>query len=132
MAKKKRHGAAEIAAKLLAADALSAKGQTQAEIAKALGISVMTIHRWRKMREREFPCSRAEDARVLEQRSSENQASEAGALSRIAQLQLENARLRKLVTDLLLQKTRLEEGQAQVRIGRRKGKPDKKRGSFGA
>jgi hypothetical protein len=31
MAKKKRHSAAEIAAKLLEADGLSAKGQTQAK-----------------------------------------------------------------------------------------------------
>ena len=54
MAKKKRHSAAEIAAKLLEADGLSAKGQTQAEIAKALRVSVMTIHRWRKMRDENF------------------------------------------------------------------------------
>jgi putative transposase len=132
MAKKKRHNAAEIAAKLLQADGLSAKGQTQAEIAKALRVSVMTIHRWRKMREREFPCSRAEDVFVLEQPVMGNQPAAAGALSRIAQLQLENARLRKLVTDLLLEKMRLEDSQAQLRIGRRKGKSDKKRGSFGA
>jgi hypothetical protein len=45
MAKKKRHSAPEIAAKLLEADGLSAKGHTQAEIAKALRVSVMTIHR---------------------------------------------------------------------------------------
>jgi DNA-binding XRE family transcriptional regulator len=45
MAGRKRHGAAEIAAKLLEADALAAKGQTQAELAKPLGVSVMTIHR---------------------------------------------------------------------------------------
>jgi putative transposase len=132
MTKKKRHSAAEIAAKLLEADGLSAKGHTQAEIAKALRVSVMTIHRWRKMREQEFPRLRAEEVCVHDQRSSENQASEAGALSRIAQLQLENARLRKLVTDLLLEKMRLEEGQAQLRIGRRKGKSDKKRRSFRA
>jgi putative transposase len=130
MTKKKRHSAAEIAAKLLEADGLSAKGHTQAEIAKALRVSVMTIHRWRKMREREFPRSQAEAARILQPSVIGNQASEAGALSRIAQLQLENARLRKLVTDLLLEKMRLEEGQAQLRIGRRKGKSDKKRGSF--
>jgi putative transposase len=130
MAKKKRHSAAEIAAKLLEADGLSAKGRTQAEIAKALRVSVMTIHRWAQMREREFPCSRAEDARILKQSVIGNQTSEAGALSRIAQLQLENARLRKLVTDLLLEKMRLEDGQKHVHIGGRKGKSDKKPGSF--
>jgi putative transposase len=132
MAKKKRHGAAEIAAKLLAADALAAKGQTQAEIAKALGISVMTIHRWRKMREREFPRSRAEAVRVLEQPVVGNRTYETGALSRIAQLELENARLRKLVTDLLLDKMRLEDGQARPGLSGRKGKSANKRGSFQA
>jgi putative transposase len=132
MTKKKRHSAAEIAAKLLEADGLSAKGHTQAEIAKALRVSVMTLHRWRKMREREFPRSQAEAAPILQPSVIGNQTSEAGALSRIAQLQLQNARLRKLVTDLLLENMRLEEGQAQVRIGRRKGKSDKKRRSFRA
>src|SRR5262245_10245952 len=103
MSKKKHHSAAEIAAKLLEADGLSAKGQTQVEIGKSLRVSVMTIHRWRKMRDRQVPYPRAEDARVLEQSVIGNRTSEAGALSRIAQLQLENARLRKLVTDLLLE-----------------------------
>jgi len=70
----------------------------------------MTIHRWRKMREREFLCSRAEDARVLEQPVIGNPTSESGVLSRIAQLQLQNVRLRNLVIDLLLEKMRLEDG----------------------
>ena len=48
MAKKKRHSAAEIATKLREADALAAAGRRQSEIAKALAISVMTLHRWRK------------------------------------------------------------------------------------
>ena len=116
MAKKKRHSAAEIAAKLLAVDALSAKGQTQAEIAKALGISVMTIHRWRKMREQDLPQSRREAPK-----------SHTGSLSHIAQVQLENARLRKLVTDLLLEKMRLEDDQAELRVGAGKGKSATKR-----
>jgi hypothetical protein len=52
------------------------------EIAKALRVSVMTIHRWRKMlREREFPCSRAENMFVLGQPVIGNQTAEAGALS---------------------------------------------------
>jgi putative transposase len=130
MAKKKRHGAAEIAAKLLEADALSAKGQTKAEIAKALGISVMTIHRWRKMREQDLPRSRAEALRALDQPVMGNPGSEAGGLSRIAQLQLENARLRKLVTDLLLEKMRLDDDQAELRVSATKGKSANKRGAL--
>src|ERR1700730_10161643 len=48
MAKKKRHSDAEIVAKLAQADLLSKEGKTQAEIARTLGVSVMTFHRWRK------------------------------------------------------------------------------------
>jgi putative transposase len=122
MAKRKRHSAAEIAAKLLEADALSAKGQTQAELAKALGISVMTIYRWRKMREQDHPPSRANG--VLDQFRKTNSA--AASLSRIAQFQLENARLRKLVTDLLLEKISREDDQMELRVGA-KSKPANKR-----
>ena len=50
MTRKKRHSAMEIESKLEQADILSSEGQTQNEIAKALGISVMTFHRWRKAR----------------------------------------------------------------------------------
>jgi hypothetical protein len=60
---------------------------------------------------------RAEAGRILQRSVIGTQTAEAGALSRIAQLQLENARLRKLVTDLLLEKMRLENGQAQLSIG---------------
>ena len=130
MAKKKRHGAAEIAAKLLEADALAAKGQTQAEIAKALNISVMTYHRWRKMREEDSPRMRGETSRALDQSAIGGPTSETGTLSRIAQLQLENARLRKLVTDLLLEKMRLEDEQPEFRVGANKTKPASKRGAL--
>jgi putative transposase len=107
MAKRKRHGAAEIATKLLVADALSAQGQTQADVAKALGISVMTFHRWRKMRAQSLPRSRDNPMRAHDQLP--DPTSEHGSPARVAQLQLENARLRKLVTDLLLEKMGLED-----------------------
>jgi putative transposase len=124
MAGRKRHSAAEIVAKLLEADALAAKGQTQAELAKALRVSVMTIHRWRKMREQDHPRSRANGA--LDQPVVGTTNSEAGHLSRIAQLQLENAQLRKLVTDLLLEKIRPDDDQMELRVGA-KSKPANKR-----
>jgi putative transposase len=124
MAGRKRHGAAEIAGKLLEADALAAKGQTQAELAKALGVSVMTIHRWRKMREQDHPRSRANGA--LDQPVVGKTNSDDGRLSLIAQLQLENAQLRKLVTDLLLEKIRSEDDQMELRVGA-KSKPANKR-----
>jgi len=108
MAKKKRHTAVEIETKLEEAAALSAKGLTQSEIAKALGISVMTFHRWRVANPQRSAASMArvsaaqQIAPVLNLSAQQRQA-------RIATLQLENMRLRKLVTDLLLEKMSLED-----------------------
>ena len=45
----KRHSAEEIATKLRQAEELMARGQSQAQACKALGVSVMTFHRWRKL-----------------------------------------------------------------------------------
>src|ERR1700761_5576314 len=106
MTRKKRHSTNEIAAKLEEADALGAAGQTQNEIAKALGISVMTFHRWRKARPH-----RARSAAHAQSRPAELSAvaPSPGQNGRITELQLENARLRKLVTDLLLEKMQLED-----------------------
>jgi transposase-like protein len=88
MAKKKRHSRVEIASKLAQANDLATQGKLQSEIARTLGVSVMTLHRWRKASHGPEP---------------------AHGLGRIAELQLENSRLRRLVTDLLLEKIRLEE-----------------------
>jgi transposase len=101
--KKQRHTSAEVAAKLEEADALIAGGKLQGDVAKALGVSVMTYHRWRKARqlsERKIPVQRAEIAK---------DASQIEQTKRISELQLENSRLRRLVTDLLLEKMNLEE-----------------------
>jgi putative transposase len=110
MAKKKRHTAAEIAAKLGEAQTLSAAGRTQSEIAKALGISVMTFHRWRRALPRR-PASYLADVASADAGMPVDRGAESGRLSRIAELQVENARLRKLVTDLLLEKMKLEDEQ---------------------
>jgi hypothetical protein len=48
MAKKKRHSRAEIATKLAQANELATQGKLQSEIARTLGVSVVTLHRWRK------------------------------------------------------------------------------------
>src|SRR5215471_2224030 len=50
MTKKRKHSKAEIAFKLAEADDLVTEGKLQSEIARALGVSVMTLHRWRKLR----------------------------------------------------------------------------------
>src|SRR5262245_48222102 len=100
MAKKAKHSKAEIAAKLAQAGDLATQGKLQSEIARTLGVSVMTLHRWRKM----APAPRA--AGGLNEPSQLDQAPPA---SRIAELQLDNSRLRRLVTDLLLEKMKREE-----------------------
>jgi putative transposase len=106
--KKKRHTQAEIATKLGEAAALKAEGRTQREIAQALGVSVMTFHRWRKAQP-QMPQSRdpvhPEPRRIIPIAN----LSETQRRGRIAELQLENTRLRRLVTDLLLEKMRIED-----------------------
>ena len=112
---KKRHSAAEIAAKLEQAEALAAQGQTQSEISQALGISVMTLHRWRKrLPQRAGAIKGSAKGRAA---AAAAEVPESAALARISELQVENARLRKLVTDLLLEKMTLEdEGQWSPRL----------------
>jgi putative transposase len=101
MAKKAKHSRAQIATKLAQAGELATQGKLQSEIARTLGVSVMTLHRWRKM----SLAPRAVSPGPNEP-SQFNQESRGG---RIAELQLENSRLRRLVTDLLLEKMKLEE-----------------------
>ena len=91
MAKKRRRSRAEIATKLAQANDLARQGKLQSEIARRLGVTVMTLHRWRK---------EADGTRSGE--------------DRIAELQLEISRLRRLVADLLLVK--LEEAAQRPRI----------------
>jgi uncharacterized protein YjcR len=89
----------EIAAKIVQADGLAAQGMVNQEIARVLGVSVITLHRWRK--ERPEPASPREIARF---------EAELGPDRSVAELKLENARLRQLVVDLLLEKIKLKEG----------------------
>lgn len=98
MLKKKRHSNMEIVAKLVQADALARDGRTQGEIARVLGVSVMTFHRWRKAHRAGAPLTKPQETAPGPDRSE-----------LIADLQLENARLRRLVTDLLLEKIKLED-----------------------
>jgi len=113
MAKKKRHSAAEVAAKLGQADALAAEGRTQSEIAKALGITVMTLHRWRKAAQQTARSSKVAGLGPAVQIDPAITHLETDLAVDIAELQLENARLRTLVTDLLLEKMSLEDDQRQ-------------------
>jgi putative transposase len=75
------------------AEDLATQGKLQSEIARALGVSVMTLHRWRKLP------SQSNGSSQIDQTPQ----------TRLAELQLENSRLRRLVTDLLLEKMKLKE-----------------------
>jgi len=113
MAKKKRHSRVEIATKLAQANELATQGKLQSEIARTLGVSVMTLHRWRKAPPGPQP------ALVATPEAREPDRTR-GANDRIAELQLENSRLRRLVTDLLLEKVKLEEAaQSQSSVAQR-------------
>jgi transposase len=103
----KRHASDEISAKLAHADELAANGKTQREIAKALGISIMTYHRWKKSADHGAGESRRSAAALPDTRTAASTAARPGDL--LEQLELENTRLRRLVTDLLLEKLKLEE-----------------------
>jgi hypothetical protein len=98
---RKRHSKAEIAATLVRADDLARQGMLQKEIARTLGVSVMTLHRWRKMPAEPHVTSLVpyEVAREVE----------LGSGQRIAELETENLLLRRLVTDLLLEKVKAQE-----------------------
>jgi putative transposase len=100
-ARKRKHSAEEIATKLAQANELATQGKLQSEIARSLGVSIMTLHRWRKMP------PKTRNALLATNEASQPEQIRAG--DRIAELQLENARLRHLVTDLLLEKMKLED-----------------------
>ena len=87
----KRHSPEEIEAKLRQAAEMADGGKQQAEIADALGISVMTYHRWRKPNHGRVS--------VVERKA-------------LQRLELENSRLRRLAADLLLAKIELVESLA--------------------
>ena|SRR5215472_6525688 len=52
---KRRHSRVEIATKLTQANDLARQGKLQSEIARTLGVSVMTLHRWRNAPPRPQP-----------------------------------------------------------------------------
>jgi putative transposase len=105
----KRHSKAEIAAKVAQADDLAAQGIVQREIVHALGVSVMTLHRWRK-------ATRGVEA-------NETAQPREPVVDRIVtEIETENTRLRRLVVDLLLEKIKLEEG-ARRRLAALRSQP---------
>lgn len=84
---RKRHGAEEIIGKLREAEVLLAKGRSVADAAKAIGVTEQSYYRWR----REYGGLKTDQAR------------------RLKELERENARLRKAVAELTLDKLILKE-----------------------
>ena len=84
---RKRYSAEQIIGKLREAEILLAKGQTVGQVSRALGITEQTYYRWRK----EYGGFKVSQAK------------------RLKELERENARLRKAVSDLTLDKLILKE-----------------------
>ena len=84
---RKRHGPEEMIGKLREAEVLIAQGRSVAEAARAIGVTEQSYYRWR----REYGGLKLDQAR------------------RLKQLERENARLRKAVADLTLDKMILAE-----------------------
>ena len=84
---RKRHTAEQVIGKLRQAEAELAAGQSVAQVCQKLGVSEATFHRWQA-------------------RYGGLKASEA---KRLRELEAENARLKKLVAELLLDKEMLRE-----------------------
>ena len=84
---KKRHTAEHIIGKLREAEVLLAQGQTVPEVSRSLGITEQTYYRWRK----EYGGLRLDQAK------------------RLKELERENLRLRRAVSDLTLEKLILKE-----------------------
>ncbi len=85
--KRIRHSPEQIIRKLREADAGLASGKAIAEVCKALGVAEATYHRWRN----QYGGMKADEMR------------------RLKDLEKENARLKALVADLVLDKAILQE-----------------------
>jgi putative transposase len=116
----RRHSTEEITSKVKQAEELMARGQSQAQACKVLGVSVMTFHRWRKQE-----AARGHQANgSVTEFAAHNDARDGipPGRNRIDELRLENERLRRIVTDLLLEKMKIEEKLA-LRSGSGNGLP---------
>ena len=83
----KKHGLEEIVAKLRQVDVVLSQGQTVAEAVRSIAVTPFTYYRWRK----EFGGLKAD------------------RVKRLKELEKENERLRKAVSDLTLEKLVLRE-----------------------
>lgn len=98
--KRTRHSAEQIVGKLREADAMLAAGRSIAAVVQALGVSEPTYHRWRN----QYGGMKADEAR------------------RLKELEVENARLKRLVAEQAIDISILKEANDYL------GKPHRPRG----
>jgi putative transposase len=84
---KKRHKPEEIVAKLRQVDVLLSQGQNQADAVRSIGVTEVTYYRWRQ----------------------EYGGLKTDQVKRLKDLETENSRLRKAISDLTLDKLILQE-----------------------
>ena len=84
---RKRHTAEEIVAKLRQVDVLMAQGKAVADAVRVIGVTEVTYYRWR----------------------NEYGGLKGGQVKRLKELETENSRLRRAVSDLTLDKLILSE-----------------------
>ena len=84
---RKRHKAEEIVAKLRQVDVLTSQGQSVADAIRSIGVTEVTYYRWRQ----EFGGLKSDQVK------------------RLKDLETENSRLRRAVSDLTLDKLILQE-----------------------
>jgi transposase-like protein len=84
---RKRHKPEEIVAKLRQVEVLTAQGRTMAEAIRSIGVTEVTFYRWRQ----EYGGLKGDQVR------------------RLKELEAENTRLRRAVSDLTLEKLILRE-----------------------
>ena len=87
---RKRHTAEEIVSKLRQVDGLTSQGRPVAEAVRAIGVTEVPYHRWR----------------------SEYGGLKGDQVKRLKELEAENTRLRRAVSDLTLEKLILKEAAA--------------------
>ena len=87
---RKRHTAEEIVSKLRQVDGLTSQGRPVAEAVRAIGVTEVTYHRWR----------------------SEYGGLKGDQVKRLKELEAEDTRLRRAVSDLTLEKLILKEAAA--------------------
>ncbi len=86
----KRHKPEEIVAKLRQVEVMTAQGRTVAEALRSIGVTEVTFYRWRQ----------------------EYGGLKGDQVKRLKELEAENARLRRAVSDLTLEKLILKEAAA--------------------